>query len=147
MTDARISFVKFMGEISMLNPKDLKGEAVSHIVYGAGIIKKINDRYLEVDFKKIGKKCVFPYPGSFYRYLKLENEELNEEIDAVVEDWKIENEIDKKEELKDRYKKTLQMMEERKKAAELKKQKTAQRLNDRKFSQADTNRNKGGRSG
>ena len=51
-------------------------------------------------------------------------------MDSVIEIWKEENDIALKEKLKERYIKKQLAMEARRKATELKKQKTLQRMID-----------------
>ncbi len=118
-----------------MDPKKLDGKAVIHKSYGKGVIQKSDDKYLVVEFTEIGKTCTFQFPGVFYGYLYLEDKRLQKRMDSIIEIWKEENDIALKEELKERYIKTQLAMEARRKAAELKKQKTSQRMSDRRFHQ------------
>ena len=63
MTDALISFVKFIGEISMLNPKDLKGNGIMFnrgdiVLYGSSGICEIGD-ITTVDIPGVPKDKLF----------------------------------------------------------------------------------------
>ena len=113
-----------------MDPKILDGKVVIHKSYGKGVVQKVDDKYLVVEFSEIGKKCTFQFPGAFYGYLCLENERLQKRMDSVIEIWKEENDIALKEKLKERYIKNQLAMEARRKATELKKQKSLQRMID-----------------
>ena len=105
----------------------LENKAVIHKCFGKGIITGYDGRYLEAEFKDAGKKCRFQFPSCFYGYLVFEDNDLQKMIEPEVERWKKENQIEKKEELKLRYQKTIQAIEERKLAQEQKKLRLAQR--------------------
>ena len=63
-------------------------------------------------------------------------------IEPVVERWKEENEIDRKEELKLKHQKTMQEIEERRQEAERKKHRAALRNAEHKFIQNNPTREK-----
>ena len=115
---------------------ELDGKCVIHKTFGKGVVLEFDGSYFEVDFEEAGKKCKFQFPSCFYGYLKLEDDEMQRIIEPVVEHWKEENEIDRKEELKLKHQKTMQAIEERRKAAERKKLRSAQRNVEHRFIQS-----------
>ena len=115
---------------------ELDGKCVIHKTFGKGSVLSFDGRYLEVDFSDACKKCKVQFPSCFYGYLKLEDDEMQRIIEPVVDHWKEENEIDRKEELKLKHQKTMQAIEERRQAAERKRLRGAQRNVDRRFIQS-----------
>ena len=107
-----------------------------HKTFGKGLVLTFDGSYLEVDFEEAGKKCKFQFPSCFYGYLKLEDDEMQRIIEPVVDHWKEENEIDRKEELKLKHQKTMQAIEERRQAAERKRLRGAQRNVEHRFIQS-----------
>ena len=71
-----------------------------------------------------------------------EDDEMKKVIEPVVERWKEENEIDRKEELKLKHQKTMQEIEERRQEAERKKHRAALRNAEHKFIQNNPTREK-----
>lgn len=120
----------------------LVNQTVIHKSFGKGIIRSVDEKYLEVDFIKKGKVSTFSYPGCFHGFLTIEDGILQQEIDAVVEVWKQESGIVQKEKLKKRYEKTMQSIEARRLAAEEKKLKAAQRAMEQRSTYSNTNFNK-----
>ena len=41
----------------------LVNQTVIHTSFGKGIIRSVDEKYLEVDFVEMGKVSKFPYPG------------------------------------------------------------------------------------
>lgn len=115
---------------------ELDGKCVIHKTFGKGLVLTFDGSYLEVDFEEAGKKCKFQFPSCFYGYLKLEDDEMQRIIEPVVDHWKEENEIDRKEELKLKHQKTMQAIEERRQAAERKRLRGAQRNVEHRFIQS-----------
>ena len=115
---------------------ELDGKFVIHKTFGKGVVLDFDGTYLEVDFEEAGKKCKFQFPSCFYGYLKLEDDGMQRIIEPVVDYWKEENEIDRKEVLKLKHKKTMQAIEERRRAAERKRLRSAQRNVERRFIQS-----------
>lgn len=124
-----------------MDSKVLIGKNVIHKSYGKGSVTEADANYIHVLFEDGKKNSVFQFPGGFYKFLSIEDESLAQELESAVETWKIENEVGKKEELKERYEKTMKSIEDRKKAAELKKLKAALRSSEHGFGQnwADKN--------
>jgi len=120
----------------------LVNQTVIHKSFGKGIIRSVDEKYLEVDFIKKGKVSKFSYPGCFHGFLTIEDGILQQEIDAVVEVWKQESGTVQKEELKKQYEKTMQSIEARRLAAEEKKLKAAQRAMEHRSTYSNTNFNK-----
>lgn len=120
----------------------LVNQTVIHISFEKGIIRSVDEKYLEVDFIEKGKVSKFPYPGCFHGFLTIEDSSLQTEIEAVVEGWKQESGVTHKEELRHQYEKTMQGIEARRLAAEEKKLKAAQRAMEHRSAYSNTNFNK-----
>lgn len=120
----------------------LVNQTVIHKSFGKGIIRSVDEKYLEVDFAEKGKVSKFPYPGCFHGFLTIEDSSLQPEIEAVVEGWKQDSGVVQKEELKKKYEKTIQSIEARRLAAEEKKLKAAQRAMEHRSTYSNTNFNK-----
>ena len=110
----------------MLEIEKLVKEIVVHKLFGTGIITNVEDKYLEIDFPEKNRKSKFAYPSCFNGFLTLKNEERQEEVQKDLEQWKIESGAFQKEELRNRYEKTMQEIRERRTAAEERKLKAAQ---------------------
>ncbi|MGN0386290.1 MAG: hypothetical protein ACI4EX_10455 [Lachnospiraceae bacterium] len=124
----------------MIEADKLINRTVIHKSFGKGIIRSVDEKYLEVDFSERGKVSKFVYPSCFYGFLTLEECNLQAEIDAVVEIWKQESGVEKKEELRHQYEKTMQSIEARRLAAEEKKLKAAQRAMEHRTTYGDVKR-------
>ena len=120
----------------------LVNRTVIHKSFGKGIIRSVDEKYLEVDFMEKGKVSKFPYPSCFNGFLTMEDYELQLEISSVVEVWKVESGAIQKEELRRRYEKTMQGIEARRLAVEDKKLKAAQRAMEHRSTYSNTNFNK-----
>lgn len=120
----------------------LVNQTVIHKSFGKGIIRSVDEKYLEVDFTEKGKVSKFPYPGCFHGFLTIEDGSLQSEIEAVVENWKQDSGVVQKEELRHQYEKTMQGIEARRLAAEEKKLKVAQRAMEHRSTYSNTNFNK-----
>ncbi|MGN1176628.1 MAG: hypothetical protein ACI4S1_14345 [Roseburia sp.] len=105
----------------------LVNQTVAHKSFGKGIIRSVDEKYLEVDFTEKGKVSKFPYPSCFHGFLTLEDSNLQTEIGEIIEVWKQESGVVQKEALRHQYEKTIQGIEARRLAAEEKKLKAAQR--------------------
>ena len=58
---------------------------VKHIIWGAGDVVSIDNRYIYIDFKgEIGCK-MFVYPDAFEKYLEYEDAELQSEVTVKLE--------------------------------------------------------------
>lgn len=114
----------------MLETENLVEEIVVHKSFGTGIIKCVDDKYLEVDFPKKNKKSKFVYPSCFAGFLMLENEEKQAEVQKDLEQWKAESGAAWKEELRHRFEKTKQEIRARQAATEEKKLRAAQRARE-----------------
>jgi len=122
--------------------KKLVNQTVIHKSFGKGIIRNVDEKYLEVEFIEKGKVSKFPYPGCFHGFLTIEESSLLTEIEAVVEGWKQESGVIQKEELRHQYEKTMQSIEARRLAAEEKKLKAAQRAMEHRSTYSNINFNK-----
>lgn len=122
--------------------KELVNQTVIHKSFGKGIIRSVDEKHLEVDFTQKGKVSKFPYPDCFYRFLTIEDNSLQSEIEAVVESWKKDSGVVQKEKLKKRYEKNMQSIEERRMAAKEKKLKAAQRAMEHCFTYSSSGFNK-----
>lgn len=120
----------------------LVNQAVIHKTFGKGIIRSVDETYLEVDFTEKVKVSKFSYPGCFNGFLTVVDNSLQPEIEAIVEDWKLESGVVHKEELKKQYDKTMQSIEARRLAAEEKKKKAAQRAMEHRSTYSNTGFNK-----
>ena len=105
----------------------LVNSIVIHKLFGKGIIRSVDEKYIEVDFVEKNRLGKFAYPSCFQEFLTLENAKLHEKMQKVVETWKIENGIDKKEEIWKKHEKTVQGIKDRQLAAAERKLKAAQR--------------------
>ena len=112
----------------MLEIEKLVEETVVHKLFGTGIIRSVDDKYLEIDFPERNKKSKFVYPSCFNGFLTLENEEKRGEMQKDLEQWKIETGAVQKEELQHRYEKTMQEIKERQTAVQERKLNAAQRI-------------------
>ena len=54
----------------------LVNQTVIHKSFGKGIIRSVDEKYLEVDFVETGKVSKFPYPGCFHGFLTIEDSSL-----------------------------------------------------------------------
>ena len=122
--------------------ENLANQTVIHKSFGKGIIRSVDEKYLEVEFAEKGKTSKFPYPGCFHGFLTIENVSLQQEIEAVVEEWKQDSDVMQKEELKKQYEKTIQSIEARRLAAEEKKLKAAQRSMEHRSAYSSSSFNK-----
>lgn len=120
----------------------LVNQTVIHKSFGKGIIRSVDEKYLEVDFIEKGKVSKFPYPGCFHGFLTIEDSSLQTEIEAVVEGWKQESGVMQKEELRHQCERTMQSIEARRLAAEEKKLKAARRAMEHRSTYSNTNFNK-----
>lgn len=120
----------------------LVNQTVIHKNFGSGIIRSVDEKYLEVDFTEREKISKFSYPSCFHGFLTLEDGYLQTEIDAVIEVWKQESGAVQKEELRHRYEKTMQGIEARRLAAEEKKLKSAQRAMEHRSTYRNVNQSK-----
>ena len=111
--------------------KDLIGAAVTHKIFGQGIVEDAHDNYIEVFFSKRGKKSKFSYPSCFQGFLSLLAEEKKADVEADLVIWRVESRVEQKEELKQQYLKTLQSIIERRDAVEKKKLLAVQRSMNR----------------
>lgn len=111
----------------MLKIENLVEETVVHKSFGTGIIRCVDDKYLEVDFLKKNKKSKFVYPSCFNGFLMLKNEEKQKEVQRDLEQWEAESGAAWKEELRHRSEKTMQEIRVRQAAVEEKKLRAAQR--------------------
>ena len=111
--------------------KELIGAAVTHKIFGQGIVEDAHDNYIEVFFSQKGKKSKFSYPSCFQGFLTLLEEEKKADVEADIVIWRVESGAEQKEELKQQYLKTQQAIKERREAAERKKLLTAQRSMNR----------------
>lgn len=111
--------------------KDLIGAAVTHRMFGQGIVEEAHDNYIEVFFPQKGKKSKFFYPSCFQGFLELLTDEKKTDVEADLVIWRVESGAKQKEELKQQYLKTQQAIMERRAAAEEKKLRAAQRSMNR----------------
>lgn len=110
---------------------DLVNQRVSHKNFGSGIICNTDkNMYLSVKFEGKKEPCKFAYPQCFYGYLTFEDNQMQNEINSVLEDWKRENGIEEKENLRQKYQKTLCGIEKRRNAAAEKKARAMQRATE-----------------
>lgn len=117
----------------------LVNQTVIHKSFGKGVIRSVDEKYLEVDFMEKGKISKFSYPGCFHGFLTVVDSSLQPKIEAVVEVWKQESGAVQKEELKKQYEKTMQSIEARRLAAEEKKLKAAQRAMEHRSTYSNVN--------
>lgn len=117
----------------------LVNQTVIHKSFGEGVIRSVDEKYLEVEFREKGKISKFSYPGCFNGFLTVEDGSLQLEIEAVVEVWRQESGVVQKEELKKQYEKTMQSIEARRLAAEEKKLKAAQRAMEHRSTYSNSN--------
>lgn len=82
-----------------MKSEDLLNEKVIHKTYGIGTIKSVEGYYIEVEFET-GKTSRFVVPTCFDRFIKLIDEQKNENVQNALARWKEVNEIDKKEQLR-----------------------------------------------
>lgn len=116
----------------MAEVQKLVSQTVIHKLFGKGIIISADEKYLEVDFAENSKISKFAYPSCFNGFLTLENTELQVEMQAVIETWRVESGEVQKEKLRRQYEKTIQDIEARRIAAEEKKRRAAQRGMERR---------------
>ena len=75
---------------------DLIDKQIIHKIYGKGTIKSIEDNYLNAAFDN-GKESKFSFPSCFDKFIKLADEEKQQELMQLVNKWKKENGIIKQE--------------------------------------------------
>ena len=102
---------------------DLVEETVIHKIFGTGIIRSVDNKYLKIVFPEKNKESIFAYPSCFDGFLRLENEEKQEEMQEDLEKWKIESGAAQREKLRCQYEKTMQEIRARQAAVEKKKHK------------------------
>ena len=117
----------------MLAIENLIEEKVIHKSFGTGIIRSVDDKYLEVDFPERNKKSKFSYPSCFNGFLTLENGQKQAEVQKDLEQWKIESGVVQKEKLRCQYEKTMQEIRARKIAAGEKKLRAMQKAREYRF--------------
>lgn len=110
-----------------MNIKKLIDEKVTHKSFGQGVVRNAEATYLEVIFTGNGKHSKFIYPSCFYGFLTLENEEKQEALAKDLRQWRLENGVRQKEELKSQQERTTQAIKARRLAAEDKKIKAAKK--------------------
>lgn len=71
---------------------DLIEEKIVHKVYGKGIIKSIENDYVNASFEN-GKESRFSFPSCFDTFIKLDDEGKQLELQQFVNKWKKENGI------------------------------------------------------
>lgn len=114
-----------------MESKDLVGVTVKHKMFGQGVVESVNDNHIEIAFIQESKKCKFSYPSCFQGYLELTSDEKRADIEADLENWRIESGAEQKEVLKEQYIKTQKSIIARRAAAEEKKLRAAQRTMNR----------------
>lgn len=76
----------------------LIGESVNHITYGRGLIKTIEEDYLYIIFDN-EKESKFSFPLCFDKFVKLADDNKQQEICQYVAKWKKDNGIIQQEKL------------------------------------------------
>lgn len=61
----------------------LEGKAVSHMKFGEGTVKELQERYITVLFPQGEKK--FPYPNSFAKFLTIKDKAVQTEMNQMLE--------------------------------------------------------------
>jgi hypothetical protein len=107
--------------------QELLNEIVIHKSFGIGIIKSIDDKYLQVEFIDKNKTSKFAYPACFNGFLTLKNGEKQAAVQEDLALWKSENHIGEKETLRHLYEKRMQKINERQELAAQKKLRAAQK--------------------
>lgn len=110
--------------------EELLNEKVIHKTYGKGFIKAVDGYYIEVEFES-GKISQFVVPTCFDRFIKLADEEKNEQVQRMLAYWKEINEIDKKEQLQKQTQETQNAIVMRDKEREIKKIEAARKEAER----------------
>lgn len=112
----------------MSETKKLINQAVVHKSLGKGVIRSADEKYLEVYFPEKGRNSRFSYPSCFDGFMVLENSELQSDVTAAVEIWRVESGAASKEKIRQQYENTMKRIEARKASVEEKKIKAARRL-------------------
>lgn len=73
----------------------LVNEKVKHIKFGNGIIKKADDKNIEVLFDDVEGEKIFRYPEAFGKFLKIGNSKKEVKIMKAYQDVLDENELEK----------------------------------------------------
>lgn len=110
-----------------LELSELKDRCVKHVKYGTGVIKEIEGKHLTVFFDGEDKTCSFIYPVCFDKFLKLEDQDISEKVAVDLQNWKHESGESVREEMGRRHRKTYDAIKTRRRMAEEKKVKAAQR--------------------
>lgn len=110
--------------------EELLNEKVIHKTYRKGFIKAVDGYYIEVEFES-GKISQFVVPTCFDRFIKLADEEKNEQVQRMLAYWKEINEIDKKEQLQKQTQETQNAIVMRDKEREIKKIEAARKEAER----------------
>ncbi len=74
----------------------LVNKTVIHKIFGKGIVRRVDEKYLEVDFTEKGKVSKFSYPNCFYGFLTIKDSSIESSIKADVLLWKQENGVSQK---------------------------------------------------
>lgn len=101
----------------MMKISMLLDENVVHKSFGKGVINSADGKYVDVEFFKGNKKSRFLYPSCFQGFLRLENDEKQAEAEKDLEQWKVENGIMQKEQLRLIHEKTAKAINARKATA------------------------------
>ena len=74
--------------------EDLKGAVVSHVRFGKGTIKSVEDKYFTVEFDTDHAEKTFQYPDAFERFIKAEDAAVEkivkDDLQAAIEERKQE---------------------------------------------------------
>lgn len=108
----------------------LINQKVMHKAFGEGIIIEADDSHLKVEFANAGKVSKFAYPSCFNNFLKMQDEDLQQELEAILIKWRLVTGEAQKEELKQKHEKTVQGIEARRQAAKEKKLQAAKRAKE-----------------
>ncbi len=107
----------------MVNTDKFLNAAVSHCKFGKGLIVLVKDKHITVEFNQLDEKKVFTYPDAFEKFLRFEEEELQ---DVFASDWKeqlIIQELEKNRKLQEYHR--IEAEKKREKMALLKKRQKA----------------------
>ncbi|MDO4188226.1 MAG: hypothetical protein Q4D29_04480 [Lachnospiraceae bacterium] len=113
-----------------MKDNELINEKVIHKVYGEGIVKSVEEGYIDVEFKN-GNNSKFQIPSCFDKFLKLADESKQHEMDDNVVEWKKANGIFEKEVIRQKTMATQAGIKKRSEERELRRIKRAKEIAER----------------
>lgn len=69
----------------------LLNEKITHKAFGAGLVEKVDEGFVEVYFEGSDKKCKFSYPSCFRNFMSINNVELKGKVEEDLSKWLVDS--------------------------------------------------------